>query len=247
MHVAYHPSVRYKRRKPAFFENLATIARKLAPTMNHTSDNPPDIFGQVVSTCSEIASIIGTPSEAVIKKELTSLDDAMQVFLAASPFVLVGTVAKDGQCDVSPRGDLPAVATVLDAQHLVLPEWRGNRRADSLRNIIQTKQCGLLFMIPGLKETLRVNGRAWVIREEAVLSPLAKQGKTPLLGIGVEVQQCFFQCGKAVIRSRLWQAGDHDPPPFDFADVLATQIKQEGLDASTLRKQIEESYRERLY
>src|SRR5205823_10256421 len=98
----------------------------------------------------------------------------------------------------------PALATVLDARTLLIPERRGNRRADSLRNIIETGRAALLFLIPGVGETLRVNGRACVIRDEEVLAPMAVDGKRPLVGIAVEVEECFLQCAKAVIRSKLW-------------------------------------------
>ena len=105
-------------------------------------------FRTLVNSVEELTEIIGTPSELVIKKQLSELDDYMKTFIADSPFLLLGTVGKDGRCDVSPRGDAPGLATVLDSKTLILPERRGNRRADSLRNIIETGQIGLLFLIP---------------------------------------------------------------------------------------------------
>jgi PPOX class probable FMN-dependent enzyme len=134
-------------------------------------------FKNAVASAEELTQLLGSPSES----------------------------GADGRCDVSPRGDLPGVAKVLDSQALVMPEWKGNRRVDSLRNIIQTGRVGLLFVTPGLGETLRVNGRACVTRDNDLLASLSKQGKQPVVGIGIEVEECFFQCAKALIRSRLWE------------------------------------------
>ena len=124
----------------------------------------------------------------------------------------------------------PALATVLDARTLVIPERRGNRRADSLRNIIETGRAGLLFLIPGVGETLRVNGRACVIRDEEVLAPLAVEGKRPLVGIAVEVEECFLQCAKAVIRSKLWDArdGGRGPSLPGLAEILSIRPGSRG-------------------
>lgn len=206
-------------------------------------------FQRVVTSADELTELLGSPSESSVKKQCSQLDSHMQSFIAKAPFLLLGTVGSDGRCDVSPRGDLPAVGMVLDSHTLVMPEWKGNRRVDSLRNIIQTGRVGLLLMTPGLGETLRVNGRAWVIRDDDVLASLTRQGKQPLLGIGVEVEECFFQCAKALIRSKLWEwsAEKSAPPEFDFAEILVEQTQIEGLEVEPLREQIEESYRDRLY
>ena len=140
-------------------------------------------FQNVVTCIEELTALIGTPSELVIKKQLSALDAHMEAFIAESPFLLLGTVDKEGHCDVSPRGDAPGLATVLDSKTLLIPDRRGNRRADSLRNILETGQVALLFMIPGMGETLRVNGRACVIRDDELLAPLAVDGKKPVVGI----------------------------------------------------------------
>ncbi|MEQ8785960.1 MAG: pyridoxamine 5'-phosphate oxidase family protein [Pirellulaceae bacterium] len=206
-------------------------------------------FQKIVNTVEELTALVGSPSESSQKKQLSELDGHMRTFIAASPFLLLGTVGEDGRCDVSPRGDSPAVGQVLDSRTLVVPERRGNRRVDSLTNILQTGRVGLLFLTPGLGETLRVNGRAWVIRDDDVLAGLSKEGKPPLLGIGVEIEECYFQCAKALLRSKLWEwsADDSAPPPFDYAEILVDQTKIEGLEVEPLRRQIEESYKNRLY
>lgn len=206
-------------------------------------------FQRVVTSADELTELLGSPSESGIKKQLSELDDHMKAFIATSPFMLLGAVGSDGRCDVSPRGDMPDVGKVLDSRTLAISEWKGNRRVDSLRNIIQTGRVGLLFLTPGLGETLRVNGRACVIRDDDVLASLSKQGKQPVVGIGVEVEECFFQCAKALIRSKLWAwSAEHaQTPTFDFAKILVDQTKIEGLEVEPLRQQIEESYRDRLY
>jgi PPOX class probable FMN-dependent enzyme len=206
-------------------------------------------FRDVVTSAEELARVIGVPSELVLKKQLPELDAHMRRFIAESPFLLLGTVGRDGSCDVSPRGDAPGLATVLDARTLLIPERRGNRRADSLRNIIETGRVGLLFLIPGVGETLRVNGRACVIRDDEVLAPLAVEGKRPLVGIAVEVEECFLQCAKALIRSKLWDAGAAGPaaPLPCLAEMLNDQVRIDGQTVESLSRQIDDSYRNHLY
>jgi PPOX class probable FMN-dependent enzyme len=206
-------------------------------------------FRSILADSAELQALIGSPSELAVKKQLSELDQHMRDFVARSPFLLLGTIGMDGRCDVSPRGDVPAAATVLDARTLVIAERPGNRRADSLRNIIATGQAGLLLLVPGVGETLRINGRACVLRDEEILASLAIHGKPPLLGIGVEVEECYFQCAKALIRSKLWgnlSAGPHCTD-FDFAKILVDQTQIEGQTIETLHEQIEVSYKERLF
>lgn len=209
--------------------------------------NPPARFQNLVSSPQELAELIGVPSELAIKKQRAELDRHMVTFIAESPFLLVGTVGRDGSCDVSPRGDAPGVAQVLDSRTLVIPERAGNRRADSLRNILETGRIGLLFLVPGLGETLRVNGRACVLRDENMLASLTVQGKQPLVAIGVEVEECFLQCAKALIRSRLWQGGGNTSSLPSFAQILVDQTQIAGQTVAELQKAIEESYAQRLY
>ncbi len=206
-------------------------------------------FQNVVTSLDELTALIGTPSELVIKKQLSALDKHMEAFIAESPFLLLGTVGKEGHCDVSPRGDAPGLATILDSTTLLIPDRRGNRRADSLRNILETGQIALLFMIPGKGETLRVNGKACVVRDDRLLAPLAVEGKKPVVGIVVEVEECFLQCAKALIRSQLWERSV-EPSMSSlpcFAEILIDQTKVKGQTVEELDKLIEKSYTENLY
>jgi uncharacterized protein len=206
-------------------------------------------FQSVVTDIEALTALIGMPSELVLKKQLPELDTHMMTFLADSLFVLIGTVDKQGQCDVSPRGDAPGIASVLDSRTLLIPDRRGNRRADSLRNIIETGRIGLLFLIPGKGETLRINGKACLVRDEALLAPLAAQGKPPVLGIVISIEECFLQCAKAILRSRLWEksAEPTNSAVPCLADMLFDQTKIEGQTVEELTKSIENSYKYNLY
>lgn len=205
-------------------------------------------FQHQVASHEGLESLIGSPSGLVIRKQLAELDAHMQAFIAEAPFALLATYGNDGRCDVSPRGDRPAVAKVLDPKTFVLAERPGNRRADSLQNIIDTGRVGLLFMIPGLGETLRVNGAACVIRDDPVLESLAVNGKQPVVGIAVEVEECYLQCAKALIRSKLWEPAESlkTPSLSCFAQIL---IDQTNVDETveSLDEQIQQSYAEKLY
>ncbi len=206
-------------------------------------------FGQLVTSEEDVARLLGVPGDLVIKKQLTQLDAHMQRFLSEAPFVVVGTIGSDGRCDVSPRGDAAPVARVLDPHSLLIPDRPGNRRADSIRNIVATNRIGLLFMIPGLGETLRINGNACVTCDKNLLQTVFQDEKVPELAIGVDVEECYLQCAKAFIRSHLWQGQTKHPQANaqHFAAVLAEQTGLESESTATLAEQIERSYKERLY
>lgn len=205
-------------------------------------------FKQRVASVEELRDLIGSPSELVIRKELSELDRHMQEFIAQAPFALLGTHDRKGRCDVSPRGDVPSVANVLDAKTLIMAERPGNRRADSLQNIIETGRVGLLLVIPGLGETLRINGSACLIRDEELLAQFTVQDRQPVLGIAVGVEECYLQCAKAIIRSKLWDSLQTCRPAglSSFAEIL---IDQTSVDETieTLDAQIQQSYSDRLY
>lgn len=169
----------------------------------------------------------------------------MMAFIRQSPFYLLATASREGRCDVSPRGDQPGFVGILDPHTLILPERSGNRRADSLKNIIDSGWAGLLFLIPGLTETLRVNGRAQVIRDEAILAPLTIQGKQPLVAIALTVEECFLQCGRALLRSHLWEQPDAAAPAElpSFADMLMDQAKLETMSRQDVEERIRTGYK----
>jgi uncharacterized protein len=157
-----------------------------------------------ITTLAELQELLGEPSDLVRSKITDRLNDLTRRFVDLSPFMLLATSAGDGSCDVSPRGDPAGFVRVLDERTLLVPERPGNRLADSLRNILLNPQVGLLFLIPGVGETLRVNGRARIVTTEGLLEPLAVDGKAPKVGLLVEIDQVFTHCPKAFIRSELW-------------------------------------------
>ncbi len=162
------------------------------------------MFKNVVTSKSELRELFGTPMERAILKEHAELDAHCRAFIALSPFVLVATASARGRCDVSPKGDAPGFVHVLDPKHLVIPDRPGNKRFDGMGNLLDNPQIGLIFLVPGREDTLRVNGRAWIVRDTDVLEPLSAMGKVPPLAIGVEVEECFMHCAKAFRRSGLW-------------------------------------------
>ena len=157
----------------------------------------------------ELQAILGEPAALVRAKVSDRLNELTRQFVNRSPFVLLATSAPDGTCDVSPRGDPPGFVRVLDERTLLLPDRPGNRLADSLRNILANPNVGLLFVIPGVGDTLRVNGRAAVVTDEELLEASAVEGKAPRLGLRIEIDEVFTHCSKAFLRSRLW-----DPETF---------------------------------
>jgi uncharacterized protein len=165
-------------------------------------------FDDVVASTEEVASLYGPPVEAVVGKIIDRLDGHCRDFVARSPFVLVATADEAGNCDVSPKGGAPGFVTVLDEKRLAVPDAPGNRLVYSLRNVVASGRAGLLFLIPGVEETLRVNGRAWLTRDQAVLELLTREGKPPKVAVGVEVEEAFLHCAKAFKRSALWRPAE---------------------------------------
>src|SRR5439155_17589010 len=131
----------------------------------------------------ELRAIVGEALERSVKKEMQRLDDHCRAIIGRSPFALLGTSNAAGQCDVSPKGDLPGFALILDEKTVAIPDRPGNRRTDSLKNIIENPHVGLLFVVPGKEETLRVNGRATIVQDEALLARMAVEDKPPKLAI----------------------------------------------------------------
>ena len=208
-----------------------------------------DQFAEQVRSPEELAALIGTPSVMSLKKELKSLDEHMRRFIAHSPFAIISTHSADGRCDASPRGDAPGFVSVVDDRTLLIPDRFGNKRADSFRNILETGRIGLLFLVPGCGETLRGNGRAAIIRDEAWLTPLTAQGKRPLVAVAVEVKECFLQCAKALIRSKLWEV--HERPSLQSlpcaAEMFHDQIQMPEFDVAKLQALLDEAYRSKLH
>ncbi len=163
----------------------------------------------------ELREIIGEPLPLVRAKVVDALNDLTRQFVERSPFVCLATCDADGNCDVTPRGDPAGFVRILDARTLLVPERPGNRLADALRNILANPHVGLLFFLPGVTDTFRVNGRAWITDDAELLGPSVHNGKVPRLGIVVDIDEAFTQCSKAFIRSHLW-----DPSRYQDGSTL---------------------------
>jgi hypothetical protein len=147
---------------------------------------------------------VGQPRPGILAKTITALDDHCRALIATAPFVLVASADAQGRTDVSPKGDGPGFVRVLDDQTLVIPDRPGNRRADTFHNVLQNPHVALLFLVPGMAETLRVMGRAGIVRDASQLEQMAVNGKPPKLALAVDVDEAFIHCPKCIVRSDLW-------------------------------------------
>ncbi|WNE94366.1 pyridoxamine 5'-phosphate oxidase family protein [Streptomyces luomodiensis] len=192
----------------------------------------------------EVRARLGAPDAMVKEKILDHIDDEFRRFIAHSPFLVMATADAAGRADSSPRGDYPGFVKVLDEHTLAIPDRPGNRIADSFRNLAENDGIGLVFLVPGVRETLRVNGRAYPTDEPDVLARMQTEAKTPELAIIVEVAEAYGHCGRAIVRSRLW-----DPASRALADELPSAgemfVTQLGLDIApeVLDQTLEDSYR----
>ncbi len=158
---------------------------------------------QTLTSVDALKALLGEPTELVCAKVSDRLNPLTRQFIERAPFLCLATADADGRCDVSPRGDPAGFVRILDEVTLLIPERPGNRLADSLRNILSNPRVGLLFVIPGVTDTFRVNGRATLTTDAALLAPCAVEGKTPKLGILVDIEEAFTHCSKAFLRSNL--------------------------------------------
>ena len=202
----------------------------------------------VIETVEELRSSYGEPSERAVKKSLDRLDRHCRRFIELSPFVVIASSGADGRADCSPRGDAAGFVAVLDHRTVLLPDRRGNNRADSLSNVVENPYVGLLFMIPGADETLRLNGRAALTTDPILLDPLAVNGRAPRSGLVVEVEEVFLQCTKALVRAKLWadeSRVDRKAALPSFGQMLADHV---GLpDGEALDRELRAKIRETLY
>ena len=188
-------------------------------------------------------------SQLVQNKATDHLDDGCRNFIGRSTFVLIGTSSADGAEDVSPKGGHPGFVRVLDDQRLVIPDLNGNNRLDSLQNIVENGQVGLLFLLPGLGEMLRVNGRACVTVDPEILDGFTDEYRRPTSAIGVTIQEAYIHCAKAIRRGALWNP-DEWPEPESRPRVSEILIEHAGvgehITAAEMSAGLEDSYREDL-
>ena len=200
-------------------------------------------FKNVITSEDELREQLGWPSERAREKTITALDQHCRDIIAASPFALIATTNADGSVDVSPKGDPAGFVRVLDDNTLVIPDRPGNRRFDGLANIISNPGIGMIFIVPGMRETLRVNGTATIVRDPELLESLAINGKLPWLAIVVDVKEAFLHCPKAFLRSKLWDATTW--PDRDSLPSMACILNDHALGGRGNVKEMEADFEER--
>jgi uncharacterized protein len=194
-----------------------------------------------------LRQLYGEPSERAVKKQQSRFDRHCRDFIALSPFLVIASCDLAGRCDASPKGDAPGFVRIVDDMTLLIPDRLGNNRIDTLGNLIERPGVGLIFFVPGVNETLRVNGRARVTTDPELLEPLAVNGKVPRSGILVAAEEIYFHCGKALIRSDLWNPAKQirrgEFP--SLGRILADQIG--GISVEEAERATADGYKNRLY
>lgn len=190
---------------------------------------------------------MGQISAMAERKVLPRLDRHCRRFIELSPFLVLATADADGRVDASPRGDPPGFVQVIDDVTLLLPDRPGNNRVDSFGNLLSHDGVGMIFFVPGIDETLRVNGRGRLLTAPEMLGPLEVQGKAPKTGLLIAVEEAFFHCAKALRRSKLWDPATRiERSSFPtLGRIIADQVA--GWDAEDADRRIEVAYRERMY
>ena len=200
-----------------------------------------------INTVDELRDLLGEPIPLVANKDRQSLVDVHRSWIAASPFCLVATSAADGSCDVSPKGDPPGFAAVLDDTTIAIPERPGNRRADGYRNVLTNPHVGLIFLIPGRPDTLRVNGRARLVSDAPFFDDMVVKGHRPVLALVVDVEQVFFHCSKAFLRSQLWDASTWAGAGVPSRAQIAKALERPDTPLEELERYYGELYASTLY
>jgi uncharacterized protein len=197
----------------------------------------------VIHDEASLRTVIGSPTELVAGKISNRLNELTRQFVERSPFVCVATARPDGGLDVSPRGDPAGFVRILDERTLLLPERPGNRIADTLTNLLADPRIALLFLIPGVGDTFRVNGRATIVDDAELLAPSAVDGKVPRLGILVSIDEAYTQCSKALIRSDLWNPDRHvDRTELPSSGEILRSLHDDEFDAERYDRERAERY-----
>ncbi|MFF5172791.1 pyridoxamine 5'-phosphate oxidase family protein [Micromonospora sp. NPDC000089] len=200
-----------------------------------------------ITTHEELRELLGAPLPRALAKERVALHERDRQWLAASPFCLLATAGADGSCDVSPKGDPAGFVRVLDAHTIAVPERPGNRRADGYRNILDNPHVGLIFLIPGRTDTLRINGRARLVREAAYFDDMVVKGHRPVLVVEVAIEQIFYHCSKAFLRSHLWQPETWQPDVLPTRPRLVKEVEGGAETLASLEQRYGPAYLETLY
>ncbi|WP_367125912.1 pyridoxamine 5'-phosphate oxidase family protein [Streptomyces phytohabitans] len=200
-----------------------------------------------VTSQSELRELVGEPARHTLDKARPALHALDREWLARSPLCLIATSDADGGCDVSPKGDPPGFAKVLDDRTLAIPDRPGNRRIDTLRNILANPRVGLIFLIPGRGDTLRINGRARIVREAPFLDEMVVRRNRPKLAIVVDVDEVYHHCSKAFLRSATWQPDSWEPDAMPSRARIAKALDRPDESLEALETYYGPRYAEKLY
>jgi uncharacterized protein len=203
-----------------------------------------DPFAGALERVEDLREFYAEAMEVALRKDIGRLDEMCRRLIAAAPMLFLATFSEEGRCDVSPRGGPPGFVTVLDEGHLAIPDATGNRRLDTLENIVATGRAGLIFVIPGRDTTLRVNGRACVSAASDLLERLTPVGKPPRTAIVVEAEEVYAHCPKAFVRSKLWDP-DSWPDPAELPTSAEVSLAHQRNPELTL-EQVQNREREAL-
>jgi PPOX class probable FMN-dependent enzyme len=202
---------------------------------------------QTVATHDELREILGEPMPRAADKDRPTLHALDRAWLAASPLCLIATAGADGTCDVSPKGDPPGFTLVLDDTTIAIPERPGNRRADGFHNVLDNPHVGLIYLIPGRTDTLRINGRATIVRDAEYFDRMVVKGHRPVLALVVEIEQIFHHCAKAFLRSQTWDPDTWEPDALPSRARLTKEIQQPPESLEELERYYGPGYAERIY
>lgn len=200
-----------------------------------------------ITTLEELDALYGAPVPAALAKEIDHISDHYKAFIDKAPFVVVATVGPEG-LDCSPRGDPAGFVRVQDPKTILIPDRRGNNRIDGLRNIVRDPRISLLFLIPGIGTTMRINGRAEITIDSAVCESFAMQGKSPKSVLVVTVDRIYFQCPKALVRSRLWsKEAQVSPSELPSTGDMLQAITHGGIDGGAYDQAYPQRLKETIY
>ncbi|MGI5351434.1 pyridoxamine 5'-phosphate oxidase family protein [Streptomyces sp. CA-250714] len=200
-----------------------------------------------VTSEEELRALVGEPASHAVNKARTALHPLDREWLAHSPFCLVATSAADGSCDVSPKGDPPGFTKVLDDRTIAIPDRPGNKRIDGLRNILSNPHVGLIFFLPGRGDTLRINGRARIVREAPFFDDMVVRRNRPKLALVVEIDEVFHHCSKAFLRSGTWQPETWRPDALPNRARLAKTLDRTEDSLEFLEEYYGPRYAEKIY
>ncbi len=195
----------------------------------------------------ELRDLLGEPAARSVTKERPRLHQRDREWLAASPFCLIATADAGGRCDVSPKGDPPGFTHIIDDRTIAIPDRPGNRRADGFRNVLANPYAGTIYLVPGRTETLRINGRARLLRDAPFFDEMIVKGNRPRLALVIDIETIFFHCAKALMRSRMWRPETWHPEVLPPHATIVKEVQDTPETLAELERHYGPSYEDLLY